>query len=178
MMTASQLAGLRTASIDYEETQRLKEKLRRLKTQRQPFYLTGDEFDEILKWKLRKQYGRQKKIRAANTDNLIRHITGAVLNLAHPDKGYEIDLRINCLCCLRGVGIPVASAILALVFPDDYAVIDFRGWRQVFGAKREAFSLRDYRRYLREIARFAGELGWSVQEVDLAIWEYDRRLGG
>lgn len=77
-----------------------------------------------------------------------------------------------------GVGVPVASAVLALVFPEKYAVIDFRGWRQVFGEERTTFSVSDYRRYLREIRRLALELEWCVQEVDLAIWEYDRINGG
>jgi 2C-methyl-D-erythritol 2,4-cyclodiphosphate synthase len=72
------------------------------------------------------------------------------------------------------VGVPVASAILALVFPEKYSVIDFRGWRQVFGEERTTFSVSDYRRYLTEIQKLAQELGWIVQEVDLAIWEYDR----
>lgn len=53
-----------------------------------------------------------------------------------------------------------------------YAVIDFRGWRQVFSEERTTFSISDYRRYLREIKRLVAELGWLAQEVDLAIYTY------
>jgi len=79
---------------------------------------------------------------------------------------------------LNGVSIPVASAVLAIVFPEKYAVIDFRGWRQVFGEEKRTFSIRDYKKYLCAIHRLANELGWKVQEVDLAIWEYDRANNG
>jgi len=141
-------------------------------------YLTLDEFDRVLQWKLRGQYGRHQERRKANTDDVIRVVTGAALSIEHPDKDYEIELRFGILGALRGVGVPVASAILALVFPERYAVIDFRGWRQVFGEDKEQFSVSDYKRYLPRIQNLAQELGWPVQEVDLAIWEYDRINGG
>lgn len=86
-------------------------------------------------------------------------------------------MRVGILCALRGVGVPVASAVLALAFPDEYAVIDFRGWRQVFGEDRRQFGVGDYKRYLGEVRRLARELEWPVQEVDLAIWHYDTRNG-
>jgi len=140
-------------------------------------FLTAAEFDEILKWKLRRQYGRQCSLRAANTDEVIRVVTGLALTIAHNDKDYELELRVGILCALRGVGVPVASAVLALVYPDEYAVIDFRGWRQVFDEEPTGFSISGYKRYMQEVRRLSQELGWPAQEVDLAIWEYDRRHG-
>jgi hypothetical protein len=145
-----------------------------MKRERHPLYSTLDEFDQVLRWKLRGQYGRQEEQRKANADDVVRVVTGAALSIEHPDKDYETELRLGMLCTLRGVGVPGTSAILALVFPERYAVIDFRGWRQVFGEDRTGFSVSDYQRYLREIQTLAQELGWPVQEVDLAIWEYDR----
>jgi len=85
----------------------------------------------------------------------------------------KLELRVGILCTLRGVGAPIASAVLALVFPEKYAVIDFRGWRQVFGAERRHGSLANYKRYLRDARRLALELGWPIQEVDLVIWHND-----
>ena len=52
MITASQIAGLRTAASDYEKTEQLKAKLDVLRRERRPFYLTKADFDEILRWKL------------------------------------------------------------------------------------------------------------------------------
>jgi hypothetical protein len=178
MITAVQLVPHRTSSDDYKLTERLKAHFAQMKQERHPMYLTLDEFDRVLQWKLRGQYGRQQERRKANTDDVIRVVTGAALSIEHPDKDYEIELRFGILGALRGVGVPVASAILALVFPERYAVIDFRGWRQVFGEDKEQFSVSDYKRYLPKIQNLAQELGWPVQEVDLAIWEYDRINGG
>ena len=175
MITAAQIAPLRAASIDYEETEQLKAKLAQVRRERQPLYLTATEFEEILQWKLGQQIGRQRDIRAANTEDIIRAVTGLALTITHADKEYELELRMNIFCSLRGVGVSVASAVLALVFPGEYAIIDFRGWRQIFGEEQSIFSIPDYKKYVREIRRLADELGWPVQEVDHAIWEYDRR---
>lgn len=177
MITAAELIPYRTSSDDYDLTEYLKGQFAKLRQERVPLYSTLAEFDEILRWKLRGQYGRQQERRKVNTDDLVRTVTTVALSLTHPDDDYETELRIGILCTLRGVGVPVASAILALIFPERYAVIDFRGWRQVFGEEKTTFSVSDYKRYLSEIRRLAFELGWSVQEVDLAIWEYDRING-
>lgn len=174
MVTAAQLSPYRTKSNDYARTEQLKARFVRLRRDRCPFYLTLAEFDEILRWKLGRQYNRRRKSREANTEEVIKTVTGAAFAIAHPDEEYELELRMGMLCTLRGVGVPVASAVLALVFPEKYAVIDFRGWRQVFGEEKRVFSISEYKKYLREVRRLAGELGWPVQEVDLAIWEYDR----
>ncbi len=177
MITAEQIAPFRSSSDDYDLTEQLKSRFARLRRERQPLYLTQSEFDDISKWKLRGQYGRQREIRAVNTEGTIETVTGAALSIVHPDQGYEAELKVGILCCLRGVGVPVASAVLALVFPEKYGVVDFRGWRQVFDEIKTAFSATDYERYLGEIRRLANELGWLPQEVDLAIWEYDRVNG-
>jgi len=102
-------------------------------------------------------------------------VTRAAFEIAKPDRNYEATVRIGILTALPGVGVPVASAILALTDPDRYCVIDFRGWRAVFDEDRRVFSVRNYRDYLAEVDRLAGQLKWPVQETDLALWEYDRR---
>ncbi|MCX7680754.1 MAG: hypothetical protein N2508_02095 [Anaerolineae bacterium] len=178
MIKATQLIPYRTSSDDYDLTESLKARLAQLRRERHPLYLTSEELEEILRWKLRGQYRRQEERRKANTEDVIQTVTRAALSITHPDEDYEIELQLGLLCCMRGVGVPVASAILALVFPEKYAVIDFRGWRQIFGKEKTTFSISDYKRYLREVKRLAVELGWPVQEVDLAIWEYDRVHSG
>jgi hypothetical protein len=174
MITATQIAPFHRKGIDFEETERLKAKLAQRRRERQPFFLTAEELEEILAWKLGQQMGRQRALRTANTDEIIQAITGLALTIHHQDKDYELELRVNLLCALRGVGVPVASAVLALVFPDEYAVIDYRVWRQLFDEGKQVFFVPDYRRYMGEIRRLAAELDWPVQEVDHAIWELDR----
>lgn len=175
MITVAQIAPLYRKAKDYGETKQLIAKLARLHLERCSMYLTLEEFDEILHWKLDRQYGRGEGLRLSNTDAVIRIVTTAALNIAHVDEDYETELRMGILCTLRGVGVPVASAVLALIYPEKFAVIDFRGWRQVFGQNSNGFYINDYKRYLHEIRKFSNQLGWSAQEVDHAIWEYDRR---
>ena len=175
MISADDIRSLRGNQIDAEDTIALKARIAHIRLNREPFYLTAGEFQSILEWKLGQQLGRGRKLRVANTDELIRAVTGFALTISHSDPDYEIELRIGALCLLRGVGVPVASAVLALAFPEKYAVIDFRAWRQCFGVDQTVFWVNDYKRYMREIQRLADELGWPPQEVDHAIWEYDRR---
>ena len=174
VIKASDIEHLRRKSDDFSETEELKAFLARLGRERSSLFLTATELDRILRWKLRGQYKRQFKLRGKNTDKIIQFITGLALTISHQDKEYELEMRIGILCAIRGVAVPVASAILALVYPNEYGVIDFRGWRQVFSEKRTSFSISDYKRYLQELRRLSHELGWPVQEVDLAIWECDR----
>jgi hypothetical protein len=175
VITPAQIAPFRKKEIDYDETEQLKAKFAKLRRERRLMYLTAEEFDEILRWKLIQQYGRGRALRAANTDDVVRAVTGTALTITHADEDYEIELRVGILCTLRGVGVPVASAVLALIYPEKYAVIDFSGWRQVFGRDRRMFSIADYEAYLFEIRKLTDKLGWPVQEVDHAIWEYDNK---
>lgn len=175
MITAEQIAVLYKQPISDEDTDKLKAELAQSRRERQPLYLTEEEFEKILQWKLGRQIGRQRHIRTANTDEVIREVTRLALTITHPDKEYELELRIDILCALRGVSVPVASAVLALVFPEEYAVIDFRVWRQLFDEDKSIFSTSDYKKYMHKIRPLANELGWPVQQVDHTIWEYDRQ---
>ncbi len=153
----------------------MKAEFQRCRNARKPFYLTRDQLDRVFKWKLRSQYGRQSERRARNSDAAYETVTEAVFKIVSPDVEYECAVRLRLLTALEGVGVPVASAVLALTEPERYCVIDFRAWRSVFGEDRTAFSVGDYIRYRNEVARLAANLGWPIQEADAAIWEYDRR---
>lgn len=83
MISASKLIPHRTLSDDYDLTERFKTQLARLRRERHPLYLTSEEFDEILRWKLRSQYGRREERRKVNTEDVIQKITGAVLSITH-----------------------------------------------------------------------------------------------
>ena len=68
--------------------------------------------------------------------------------------------------------------MLALSEPERYCVIDFRGWRTVFGERRDGFGVREYLQYLAAVRDLSKELGWPPQETDLACWELDRVRNG
>ena len=52
MIAAAQLVRYRTSSDDYGLTEDLKAQFARLRDERHPLYLTSEEFDKILHWKL------------------------------------------------------------------------------------------------------------------------------
>jgi hypothetical protein len=174
---ANDIRPLRTASPDYAATEALKAAFRELRNKRRPFFLTAQELDDVFHWKLRGQYGRTKRHRAMNSEAAYRAATQTAFSILDPDVDRECIARLAALTSLHGVGVPVASAILALVDPGEYCVVDFRGWRQVFCKERASFLASHYLRYRAEVAQIATSLGWTVQETDLAIWEYDRRNG-
>lgn len=174
-LRGSDIAHLRTGAVDYEKTEKLKERLSRLRADRSSFYLTGDEVEPILQWKLRSQYGRVIHWLKRNSDEHWRSITRLAFSAALDDKDLELELRTKILTTLSGVGVPVASAILALVDPEEYCVVDFRGWRAMFDEDRRTFDIRHYKEYLGRVRELAAELRWTPQETDAAIWEYDRR---
>lgn len=175
MIQAADIAQLHTAAEDYPEAERLKADLRLLRKIREPFFLTKTNLDPIFKWKLRGQSGRNERHLEKNSDQAYKTITRATFWIIEDDWKLEAELRIGVLTALHGVGVPVASAILALADPDRYCVLDSRGWKAVFGEERSAFDIPSYIRYLSEIRQLAQELGWSAQETDLAVWEYARR---
>lgn len=86
MIEATELIPYRSSSIDYEASQRLKATFRNLRGKRTPFYLTLEEFYEILRWKLGGQYARQRAERVANTEHVIRIVTGAAFAVTHEDE--------------------------------------------------------------------------------------------
>ena len=157
-----------------QKTEDLVKKLAHLKQIREPFYLTSGELNEIFHWKLRNQYGRQLKRREINnTDANIQIITKAAFAIKHNDNEEETALKIKILSTLSGVSTPVASAILTLCYPDSYAVIDFRNWRQVYSVKKSAYNANEYSEYLSVIKKWAKEFDMTTQEMDVAIWQLD-----
>lgn len=173
-----QILELIREAEDYSETINLINELEKLKQERQPFYLIKEEFDKILDWKLRQQIGRQKRYREQNTDEIIRQITRTAFEISHSNWHYETELKLKLLTALKGVGIPVASSILALCYPEKYAVIDFRTRRQLFGKAKNPLLITDYVKYLDIIRRLAADYNLNPQQVDQAIWQYDIRVNG
>ena len=73
---------------------------------------------------------------------------------------------------MPGIGTGVASAILALSFPDMYGVVDFRVWEVIFQERKTAFTPADYLTYLSELWRCAEHLNLEPQFVDFLTWMY------
>ena len=175
-ISARDLLPFRTSASDYELTERLKADLAELRATREPFFLTAQELEPIFRWKLGRQYGRNRHQRAQNSDPEYRSITCAAFAITRSQVTEEAARRLKVLTCLDGVGVPVASAMLALVEPSRYCVTDLHGWRAMYLLHQTGFSIGDYLHYLMDVTLFSAQLGWSVQETDLALWAYDEHM--
>jgi hypothetical protein len=150
--------------------------------ERQPLFLLLCEMNQAVEWKLGHWYHVSRAYRAHWTDDLIRSATEEALAPPVLADDSDLEARLAALCSLGGVRIRVASAILALVYPEHYGVIDKRNWKALdLGDQPRPFRAEHYRRYLRELRRLAAELNaaqspaespWTVQGVDIALWHY------
>ena len=177
MITAAVLKERRVAAKhsddpDLTEAERLKARLAHARDRRVPFYLSRDEFLGICRWKLRDQYSRTARLIESSSEKRIKRTTEMAFACKDKDPAFELDARLTILRLLPGVGIGVASAILALCCPKRYAPLDSGVWRALFDEDRSAFELPDYRRYLARLTELAGDVraldpkgNWSVQLV-------------
>ena len=80
-------------------------------------YLTPEVLDEIAHWKLLGQYARNAKRLAMNSPEDLSIITESVFECP-PTTDLDVRLKVKMLKNLNGIGIGMASAILALRFPE------------------------------------------------------------
>lgn len=105
---------------------------------------------------------------------------------------------VNILTQLSGVGVPLASTVLTVAYPDSYAIIDYRAFRGLAAAKPEiadprsegysvyADFLEHFRNYLTSaeaygyymdhIRKIAEDEEISAREVDMALWAFDKEM--
>lgn len=170
----SEIKDLVKRADNHTETQRLTTMFQQRKEERKEFYLEENELEEILRWKLRSRYKWLKEQRKANSQDKIKAITKIAFNFSHSNDDIETELKLTILSTLVGVGIPVASAILTLCYPQKYAVIDIRNWRQVYPDNpKTTYTTADYIKYLKDIQEQARKYGVTPQEFDIAIWKKD-----
>lgn len=80
---------------------------------------------------------------------------------------------VAVLCGLRGVDIPVASAILTAVFPDRFTVIDFRALATL-GVEKPAHTMEEYLQYLAYCRCTAADCGLPLRDFDRALWQVSK----
>lgn len=124
-MTTDHLTALVTLvaghgpSVEDRDTQRLMADLR---VARARGYLTPGELSRVCYWKSPRAIHHVR----ANPAATVRRATAAALS-ARDER-----VRMRTLLALRGVSVPMGSALLTLVFPRRYAVIDIRVWQLLF----------------------------------------------
>lgn len=90
---------------------------------------------------------------------------------------------MNLLRTLHGVSVPMASAILTLVDPSRYGVLDIRVWQLLFAMdsvstnpRGVGFTFKNWHDYLRRLRDHAREMGVSARTVERTLFEYHRKV--
>src|ERR1700739_7021 len=85
-------------------------------------------------------------------------------------------MAVAVLTALRGVGIPMVSAILTAINPERYTVLDFRALESL-GIKNWPDSFAFYVTYLETCRELAARHGKSLRTLDRALWQWSKERG-
>jgi hypothetical protein len=134
---------------------------------------TRPEFIRMCRWKS----PRARRLWEANSPARIRAVSRAVL--ATRDERRRMEL----LTALSGVGVPMASAILTLIDPWRYGVLDIRAWQCLFavrsvGANRrgQGFTIGQWLEFLAALRRHARRLGVSARTIEFTLFHCHRKF--
>ena len=132
-------------------------------------FLTKSELLRIAKWKLRRVwFPKHRKEIESNPDSIIEKTTQRAIKEADDKK------RIEILTALNGIGIPVASSVLTVLYPKEYAVFDINGWYALYDEEKKSFSLEDFIRYTQDVRGICKNQDLTAREVDKGIFVLGR----
>ncbi len=131
-------------------------------------HYTHSGFLMVCRWKAARNTWRVE----ANTPESIRQATTIALAAKSEAE------RIEALTALRGVGVPVASALLHFAFPDRYPILDYRALESLgHTARRTTYTTLFWISYQEACRQIARENGVSVRTLDKALWQHSRECG-
>jgi hypothetical protein len=111
--------------------------------------------------------------------NSNENIRSALAIAASPNTSTED--AVNALTALRGVDISVATAILAAIYPDRYAVLDYRALEALGHARHDVGFYKEYLAYCKRLAdsnivKPQGDLPapTALHALERALWQWSR----
>ncbi len=127
-------------------------------------YYTRREFIEICAWETRR---RVHKYYEDNSETSVRRQTQLALG-----ERDEVR-RMKALTSLRGVGLPMASMLLHLAYPELYPVIGKRAlWS--LNCTCTHISVKLWLSFMSSCRELAASSGMSLRDLDRALYEYSR----
>lgn len=165
----SSIEELLKKNLKNKEDPNTKALIRKLKNVKKRGYFTKDEFIEMAVWKSPRPKQRYLK----NSEKEIIEVSKKVFSTKFEKR------RIKLLTSLKGVSIPVASAILMLTDPKNYGVIDIRVWQVLFlyrsvrvkpGGKN--FTFENWYNYLMKLRYFAKKMKVSARHIERTLFFY------
>jgi hypothetical protein len=134
---------------------------------------TRAEFRRMCRWKS----PRARLLWEKNSPARITAVSRAVL--ATRDE----RVRMELLTSLTGVGVPMGSAILTLIDPRRYGVLDIRAWQLLFAIRSvqsnrrgQGFTIAQWLDYLAALRSHARRLGVSARTVEYTLFEVHRKF--
>jgi hypothetical protein len=153
--------------LSKEEWEDTADIIRQLRPARDRGYLTPSELEVICRWKS----PRALQYIKSNSAFRVRTATRKALVTRS-----ERD-RLEALTELRGVSLPMASAILTLLNPRRYGVIDIRVWQLLHAAgavtKKPGgvgFNFKNWYQFLMIIRYFARTLGVKARDIERTLF--------
>jgi hypothetical protein len=130
-------------------------------------YLTRGDLEKICRWKAARAIGLIK----TNSGTRVRTATRRALATKSERR------RIEALMTLDGVSVPMASAILMLLQPRRYGVIDIRVWQLLYAmgavTKKSSgvgFNFNNWYQFLMIIRYFAKELFVGARDIERSLF--------
>ena len=131
------------------------------------------EFRAMCRWKS----PRARLLWEKNSAARVRAVSRAVL--ATRDE----RVRMERLTTLTGVGVPMASAILTLIDPKRYGVLDIRAWQLLFAIRSvdanrrgQGFTIAQWLDFLAALRTHARRLGVSARMVEYTLFHCHRKF--
>ena len=134
---------------------------------------TRAEFLAMCRWKS----PRSRRHYERNTAAAVRRASAAALGARREAE------RMAHLVALPGVSVATASAILTLIDPRRYGVLDIRCWQLLFrihavagNARGRAFTISQWEQYLDRLRGHARALGVSARAIEYTLFHCHRKL--
>ncbi len=151
-----------------------REELTGLLAARRPGFVTPEELDRVLSWKMKRGAWRERNRRLVRgNDPAAVDAAGRAALAAVPDPRRPIA----ALATLAGVGPATASAVLAAVRPDVYPFFDELIAQQIPDLGPVAFTAAYYQRYAARLRERTARLlqdcpagGWTAHAAGQALW--------
>lgn len=128
----------------------------------------GNYSRENLKAIVRWKSPRRIALIDENTDAAVRRALQVASDASTTERS-----AVESLDDLRGVGVPVASAILTTIHPERYTVIDFRALESL-GVSRWPGSVDYYLAYLSTCRELARRHNKALRNLDRALWQWSK----
>jgi thermostable 8-oxoguanine DNA glycosylase len=160
-------------NLNTPETQEAKELIKKLGDFRSKGFLSKDQFYAVAMWKT----PRPKNHYLSNSEGKIIGVSKSLLNSKNDDE------KINLLMSLKGVSVPVASALLTIINPKNYGIIDIRVWQLLYLYREvktkpegQGFSLKNYKEYLSILRKYARQFNVGVRDIERVLFFYHKKI--